>query len=144
MFPNLTVEENLEVAEAAHAHRRPREEVYELFPVLADRRRQLAGFLSGGEQRMLALARALVANPTLILLDEPTDGLAPVVVEQLLSRIRAIAAQGISILLAEQNVRFAGMLAQRGYLIHKGVIQREGTVAELLADEEAAGRYLAV
>src|SRR5690606_41452891 len=79
MFANLTVEESLEVAEAAHPNRRPREEIYELFPVLAERRRQLSGFLSGGEQRMLALARALVANPSLILLDEPTDGLAPVV-----------------------------------------------------------------
>ncbi|HEY8497526.1 MAG TPA: ABC transporter ATP-binding protein [Limnochordales bacterium] len=144
MFANLTVEESLEVAEAAHPNRRPREEIYELFPVLAERRRQLSGFLSGGEQRMLALARALVTNPSLILLDEPTDGLAPVVVEQLLSRIAAIAAQGISILLAEQNVRFAAMLARRGYLIHKGAIRREGTVEELLADEEAAGRYLAV
>ena len=144
MFPGLTVEENLEVAEAAHTRRRSREELYELFPVLAERRRQLAGFLSGGEQRMLALARALVANPTLILLDEPTDGLAPVVVEQLLGRIAAIAKEGISILLAEQNVRFAALLCGRGYLIHKGAIRREGGVEELLADEEATGRYLAV
>lgn len=144
MFPALTVEENLAVAEAAHPRRLPREELYELFPVLAARRRQPAGFLSGGEQRMLALARALVASPALILLDEPTDGLAPVVVEQLLGHIARIAAGGISILLAEQNVRFAALLAGRGYLIHKGTIRREGTVQELLADEEAAGRYLAV
>lgn len=144
MFAGLTVEESLEVAEAAHPGRRSREEIYQLFPVLAERRHQPSGLLSGGEQRMLALARALVANPSLILLDEPTDGLAPVVVEQLLSRIASIAEEGIAILLAEQNVRFAALLARRGYLIHKGAIRQEGTVTELLADEESAGRYLAL
>ncbi|MBO8142476.1 MAG: ABC transporter ATP-binding protein [Firmicutes bacterium] len=144
MFAGLTVDESLEVAEAAHACPRSREEIYELFPVLADRRRQLSSLLSGGEQRMLAIARALLANPALILLDEPTDGLAPVVVEHLLSRIATIAEAGIAILLAEQNVRFAAMLANRGYMIHKGTIRREGTVAELLADDKSVGRYLTV
>lgn len=151
MFRGLTVEENLDVAESAarngqgHGSRVwDREAVYGLFPVLAERRRQAAGSLSGGEQRMLAIARALVTNPQLILLDEPTDGLAPVIVEQLFELIRRIAAGGLAILLAEQNVGFAAGLATRAYVIDKGAIHREGTLSALLADEELVGRHLSV
>jgi branched-chain amino acid transport system ATP-binding protein len=150
MFRGLTVEQNLEVAErpataaGAGGAAWTRDAVYALFPVLQERRRQLAGRLSGGEQRMLAIARALVANPALVLCDEPTDGLAPVVVEQLFGLLGRIAAAGTAILLAEQNVRFAGALGRRGYVIDKGRIRGEGAIAELLEAHAALARHLAL
>lgn len=154
MFRALTVEENLEVADRAVSggalavgaprQRRTVHDVYDLFPVLGERRRQSAARLSGGEQRMLSIARGLITNPWLILLDEPTDGLAPLVVEQLFGLVEKIAGEGIAILVAEQNVRFAGGLARRGYIIDKGRIRFEGSLDSLLADEESVGRYLAI
>jgi branched-chain amino acid transport system ATP-binding protein len=150
MFRGLSVEQNLEVAErsapgAGNGGRTwTREAVYDLFPVLRERRRQLAGRLSGGEQRMLAIARALVANPTLVLCDEPTDGLAPVIVEQLFDLLGRIAEAGTAILLTEQNVRFAGGLARRGYVIDKGRIHGEGPIDELMRADAAIARHLAV
>jgi branched-chain amino acid transport system ATP-binding protein len=150
MFRGLTVEQNLEVAERPASEAGTggrawtREAVYALFPALTARRRQLAGRLSGGEQRMLAIARALVANPALVLCDEPTDGLAPVVVEQLFSLLGRIAAAGTAILLAEQNVHFASGLARRGYVIDKGQIRGEGPLAELLQAEAVITRHLTV
>ncbi len=151
MFRGLTVEENLGIARRAALGAREganepgsAEKVYALFPALAARRREPAGRLSGGEQRMLAIARALVADPRLMLLDEPTDGLAPVVIEKLFDLVQAISASGIAILLAEQNARFAAGLASRGYIIHKGRIEREGSLAALLADEQVVGRHLTV
>src|SRR6266508_1811541 len=140
LFRDLSVAENLAVAAtftrrggdvAAWTDNR----LYALFPQLAGRRNQRAGLLSGGEQRMLAIARALVTNPKLLLLDEVTDGLAPVIVDQLFDTVRDIAAAGMAILLAEQNIHFAAALASRGYLIDKGSVRAEGPVAKLLADE---------
>ncbi len=154
MFRTLTVEENLEIADRAAGvppfalSGRPQRwtihDVYELFPVLGERRRQSAARLSGGEQRMLSIARALISNPSLILLEEPTDGLAPLIIEQLFDLVKKIAREGIAILIAEQNARFAGGLARTGYIIDKGIIRSEGSLESLLADEQAVGRYLAI
>jgi branched-chain amino acid transport system ATP-binding protein len=147
LFRDLTVAENLAVAarftrRAAGAWTEDR--LYGLFPQLAERRGQRAGLLSGGEQRMLAIARALVTNPMLLLLDEVTDGLAPIVVEQLFDTVRDIATAGMAILLAEQNIHFAAALASRGYLIDKGTIRAKGRVSSLLADETLVASHLAL
>jgi branched-chain amino acid transport system ATP-binding protein len=148
LFRDLSVAENLGVA-ATFTRRHgnaawAEEHVYALFPRLAERRSQLAGLLSGGEQKMLAIARGLITNPKLLLLDELTDGLAPIVVEQLLETVRDIAAVGTAILLAEQNVHFAAALATRGYLIDKGTIRAAGPVSALLADEALVASHLAL
>jgi branched-chain amino acid transport system ATP-binding protein len=147
-FSHLTVAENLAVA-ATFTRRHgdaswTEDRLYALFPALAERRTQSAGLLSGGEQRMLAIARALITNPKLLLLDELTDGLAPIVVEQLFETVRDIATAGTAILLAEQNVHFAAGLASRGYLIDKGTIRAAGRVSALLADEALVASHLAV
>jgi branched-chain amino acid transport system ATP-binding protein len=149
LFRDLSVAENLAVA--SRFTRRhvdsgawTEDRLYALFPKLAERRRQPAGLLSGGEQRMLAIARALVTNPKLLLLDEVTDGLAPIVVEQFFDTVRDIAAAGMAILLAEQNIHFAAALAGRGYLIDKGTIRAEGRVSSLLADEALVASHLAL
>ncbi len=148
LFRNLSVAENLAVA-ATFTRRRGNaawtaDRLYALFPNLAERRRQRAGLLSGGEQRMLAMARALVTNPKLLLLDELTDGLAPIVVEQLFGSVRDIVATGTAVLLAEQNIQFAAALASRGYLIDKGTIRAAGLVSVLLADEALVASHLAL
>lgn len=149
LFRDLTVVENLAVA-ARFTRRRSdaiawtEDRLWALFPQLADRRRQTAGLLSGGEQRMLAIARALITNPKLLLLDELTDGLAPIVVEQLFETVGDIAAAGTAILLAEQNIHFAAALASRGYLIDKGTIRAAGRVSTLLADKALVASHLAV
>ena len=148
LFRDLSVAENLGVA-ATFTRRHgnaawAEEHVYALFPRLAERRSQLAGLLSGGEQKMLAIARGLITNPKLLLLDELTDGLAPIVVEQPLETVRDIAAVGTAILLAEQNVHFAAALATRGYLIDKGTIRAAGPVSALLADEALVASHLAL
>lgn len=148
LFRDLTVAKNLAVA-ARFTHTRDDAPawtealVYALFPPLDERRRQPAGLLSGGEQRMLAIARALVTNPKLLLLDEVTDGLAPIVVERLFDTVRDIAAAGTAILLAEQNIHFAAALASRGYLIDKGTIRAAGRVSALLTDETLVASHLA-
>jgi branched-chain amino acid transport system ATP-binding protein len=135
VFPTLSVEENLYLGSFHRAARRSRPqrlaEVYDLFPVLAERRAQYAGSMSGGEQQMLAIGRALMANPRLLLLDEPSLGLAPRLVQQLFAMIRRIAASRISILLVEQNSRAALGVASRGYVLAAGRIVLADTAAGL-------------
>ena len=141
IFSDLTVEENLRVGErpggAWHAAR-----IYQLFPKLGELARRRAGSLSGGEQQMLTVARTLMGNPRLVLLDEPSEGLAPVVVRTLGDQIAALKREGLTILLSEQNLRFAARLADRAYIIEKGEIKWEGPIARLMADESVRRAYL--
>jgi branched-chain amino acid transport system ATP-binding protein len=138
IFPEMTVAENLALGAYRPEARRDRaaklEWVHELFPRLAERSGQQAGSLSGGEQQMLAIGRALMAAPRLLLLDEPSLGLAPVIVDEVFGVIRTINAAGVSVLLVEQNVQRALELASRGYLLSEGRIVLEGTSAQMLAD----------
>ena len=145
VFPTLTVEDNLRLG----AYRRTREEAalgleaaYALFPVLATRRSQIAGGLSGGQQQMLAMGRAMMSRPKLMLLDEPSMGLAPVLVEQIFEVIRRLASEGVTILLVEQNAYAALATADRGYVIETGQIALTGTGQELLADPKIRAAYL--
>jgi branched-chain amino acid transport system ATP-binding protein len=146
LFAGMTVEENLEIgcyAPSARAGRGPRlERVYAIFPVLAARRRQLAGALSGGQQQMAAIGRALMAGPRLLLLDEPSLGLAPSVVEDLFGVIEAIHREGTAMLLVEQNVGRALGVASRAYVLEEGRIVSGGTPAELLAQPRIRSAYL--
>ncbi|MBI5513071.1 MAG: ATP-binding cassette domain-containing protein [Deltaproteobacteria bacterium] len=146
IFPNLTVEENLELGAYTvrdpSARRRAMEEVIALFPRLGERRAQLGGTLSGGEQQMLAIARALMSRPRLLLLDEPSLGIAPVLVDQIFEAIARIRAQGTTILLVEQNTRRALAAAQRAYVIVTGEIALSGTARELAEDPRVQGAYL--
>ena len=146
IFAELTVWENLDVA-ARSARRTGRwtiERIYELFPVLSERRNQQGGFLSGGEQQMLTIARALVGNPELLLLDEPSEGLAPLVVELLQEKIAELKAQGLTILLAEQGVEFSLALADRVYVLERGTVRHSGSSAELRDDPALLNRLLAL
>jgi len=143
IFPDLTVLENLEIA-ARPTGPWTLERVFDLFPVLREKRHHRGGHLSGGEQQMLAIARALVSNPDLLLLDEPMEGLAPILVRALEERIQELKKTGLTVLLAEQNVQAALRLADRGYVIDDGRIRFEGTVEELSANTEVRRRYLLV
>ncbi|MBV9815813.1 MAG: ABC transporter ATP-binding protein [Alphaproteobacteria bacterium] len=146
IFAELSVWENLEVG--ARAARRPGywtiATVGELFPVLRERRDQRGGFLSGGEQQMLTIARALTGNPQLMLLDEPSEGLAPLVVDTLRDKIGELKTQGLTILLAEQRVDFALALADRVYVLEKGAVRFSGTAAELRCDKALLDRLLSL
>lgn len=146
IFAELTVWENLDVA--ARAARRPGrwtiDRVYDLFPVLSERRNQRGGYLSGGEQQMLTIARALVGNPDLLLLDEPSEGLAPLIVELLRQKIAELKAEGLTILLAEQGVAFSLALADRVYVLEKGAVRHSGAAAELRDDPALLDRLLAL
>ena len=146
VFAELTVWENLDVA--ARAAGRPGRwsiaAVYELFPVLRELRNRPGGFLSGGEQQMLTIARTLMGNPELLLLDEPSEGLAPLVVEALLAKIRELKEQGLTILLAEQGVDFSLALADRVYVLEKGNIRYTGRAAELREGGRLRDRLLAL
>ena len=146
LFPRLTVQRNLELG-AYTRHDRGEvaaslERSLELFPVLKDRRRQLAGTMSGGEQQMLAIARGLMARPRFLMLDEPSWGVAPKLVTRILDAIREVNAQGVSILLVEQNVNKALSIANRAYVIQTGRIVLEGAAADLLGDDDVKKAYL--
>jgi branched-chain amino acid transport system ATP-binding protein len=147
IFPDLTTEENLLLA--GHLSKRKNgdwsvERVYNLFPVLMDVRTRKGGFLSGGEQKMLALGRALMTNPALVLIDEPSEGLAPLVVAALSKAIREIRDTGVTVFLADQNVRFCRKTADRGYIIEKGTIRYQDEMKNILENEEIVKKYLAV
>ncbi|MDR5694284.1 MAG: ABC transporter ATP-binding protein [Armatimonadota bacterium] len=146
IFPHLTVEENLLLAARVLNRRGPwtLERVYQIFPSLSLLRRNLGTNLSGGEQKMLAIGRALMTNPLLLLLDEPAEGLAPLVVQQLIRTIEEIRAAGVTILLADQNMHFCRRLADRGYVIDKGSARFEGTMEEIWRNEEVIRQYLSV
>jgi branched-chain amino acid transport system ATP-binding protein len=146
IFAELTVWENLDVATRAAARNGDWtiDAIYTLFPVLRELRDRLGGFLSGGEQQMLTIARTLMGNPELILLDEPSEGLAPLVVEALLDNIRALKKRGVTILLAEQGVDFSLALADRVYILEKGSIRHSGPAAELREDEGLRNRLLSL
>jgi len=144
IFGDLTVGENLEIA-----IRKPRkgegwgkEKVYEIFPALPKIESRKGGCLSGGEQKMLAVARALMGNPELLLLDEPTEGLAPALVRSLEEQIKKLRENGLTVLLAEQNVKSALRLSDRGYIIDNGQIRYQGSIDELRENEEVRKKYL--
>jgi branched-chain amino acid transport system ATP-binding protein len=147
VFTDLTVEENLEVG-----RQKPRpgvpdwnpEKLYALFPNLAEMRRRPGGQMSGGEQQMLTIARTLMGNPSLVLLDEPSEGLAPKIVEQMAETLKALKAEGLTLILSEQNLHFARLVADRTTIIEKGSIRFSGTMAELMADEDSRQAYLSV
>ena len=145
VFLQMTVEENLEMG----AYTQPKstvapglERVYEQFPRLKERRRQIAGTLSGGEQQMLAMGRALMSGPKLLMLDEPSMGLAPILVEQIFTIIQSLHRAGTTILLVEQNAQMALSVADRGYVLETGKIVSSGTGRELLSDETVKKAYL--
>ncbi len=148
VFPNLTVHENLEVARRTwgngSASSWTEERVFDLFPILRERRRQAGGTLSGGEQQMLTIARTLMGNPEILLLDEPSEGLAPIVVETLREQLGRLKASGLTMVLAEQNVRFVSDLGDRVYILEKGMVRYQGSMAGFLADDEVRQTYLAV
>lgn len=149
LFATMTVEENLTLASYAWPGGAPRadvaaekEKVFEMFPVLEERSNQLAGTLSGGEQQMLAIGRALLSRPTLVLLDEPSIGLAPIIVQEIFRSISALREAGRTILLVEQNARAALRIADRGYVMETGQIVLEGTAQELLHNNDVQRAYL--
>jgi branched-chain amino acid transport system ATP-binding protein len=146
LWPQLTVRENLELGAYGKAARRHLQESLErvqgLFPLIRERSRQVAGSMSGGEQQMVAIARALMTRPRLLMLDEPSLGLAPVVVAQVFDTIRRLHAEGLTILLVEQNLKKALEMADRGYVVETGSISNEGTAADLLADPTIRSAYL--
>ena len=138
IFADLTVGENLEIAEreGAGGEKWDKQKVYNLFPALKDLDSRKGGLLSGGEQKMLAIGRALMTNPQFLLLDEPTEGLAPVLVKSLGERIKKLKEAGLTVLLAEQNVKFTLTLSDYGYIIDNGRICYQGSVQELIDNDE--------
>jgi len=148
IFPDLTVRQNLEIA-----YKVPKDfdgdpwtidRIYQLFPILAERERQDGGTLSGGEQQMLTLGRTLMGNPDLLLLDEPVEGLAPLVVKDLGQQILKLKEMGQTLLFSEQNVRFASMTSDRAYVIDKGRIRYQGSIEELRTNREIKEKYLMI
>ncbi len=148
LFPRLTVEENLRMG-AFHPEARRRfaerlEFVYDLFPRMKERREQLAGTMSGGEQQMCAIGRALMSGPKLLLMDEPSAGLAPVIVQQVFDLVRRIRAEGYTVLIVEQNIQQVLQVVDRAYLLEVGTIKQSGNAAELLASPEIRRAYLGI
>jgi branched-chain amino acid transport system ATP-binding protein len=147
IFPKLTVHDNLEMgAYSAPSSELNRnfEKVFAVFPILKERARQMGGTLSGGEQQMLAIGRSLMSNPRMLLLDEPSLGLAPIMVSRIFKIIQDINREGITVLLVEQNARAALQLSHRGYVLETGTIQLSGTGEELLGNEDVKKAYLGV
>ena len=147
IFPNLSVLENLELGSFTRARERRAENlerVFAIFPRLRERTKQLAGTMSGGEQQMLAIGRGLMGEPRLLILDEPSLGLSPLLVEELFELIGRLHAQGLAILLVEQNVAQSLEIAQRAYVMENGAIQFSGSSAELLATDRLRQAYLGV
>jgi branched-chain amino acid transport system ATP-binding protein len=147
IFTDLTVAENLEVGRQPPRAGAPTwtvEKLCRLFPNLAEMQKRPGGRMSGGEQQMLTIARTLMGNPSCILLDEPSEGLAPVIVDQMAAAIRELKSAGVGVLLSEQNLHFATSVADRAYIIEKGTIRFSGTMAELAANDDVRNQYLAV
>jgi branched-chain amino acid transport system ATP-binding protein len=147
IFPDLTVEANLDVGRMnvqKKSNPWTLERVYQVFPVLEKFAKRRGGTLSGGEQQMLTIARTLMGNPELILLDEPSEGLAPLVVRMLGEFIDVLKQEGVTVLLSEQNVKFALKHSDRAYIVDKGTIKYQGTIAQLEKDEDIKKQYLAV
>ena len=145
VFGRLTIEENLAMGAYTRRDRdvaKDYDRAYALFPRLAERRRQLAGTLSGGEQQMLAIARALMCRPRLLLLDEPSMGLAPLMVQKIFETIRAVAREGVTLLLVEQNAKLALEICSRGYVMESGTIALADTAAALLTNPQVRHAYL--
>lgn len=147
IFTDLTVEENLDVGRQPPRAGAPvwdKERLFELFPNLAELRRRPAGRISGGEQQMLTIARTLMGNPSLILLDEPSEGLAPKIVEQMAQAIIEMKRKGLAVVISEQNQHFARRISDRAYVMEKGRIRFHGSMRELIANEHVRNAYLAV
>jgi branched-chain amino acid transport system ATP-binding protein len=146
IFVDLTVEENLRIVHQVTRRQGQwtPDRVFQLFPVLAMLRRKSGSGLSGGEQKMLAIGRALMGNPTLLILDEPSEGLSPLMVKTLTEAIQQIRKEGVTLLIADQNVKFARQVADRGYVMEKGYIRYSGRLEELWSDQGTVHRYLAV
>lgn len=147
IFPKLTVQDNLEMGAFSAPSsdlNRNFEKVFALFPVLKERARQMGGTLSGGEQQMLAIGRSLMSNPRMLLLDEPSLGLAPIMVSRIFKIIQDINREGMTVLLVEQNARAALRLSHRGYVLETGSIQLSGTGEELLGNDDVKKAYLGV
>ena len=146
IFPSLSVKENLNIATRQHGGKRAwtAERVFSLFPLLRERLDNKGNQLSGGEQQMLTIARALVSNPDLILMDEPSEGLSPIVIQEVAGVIRLLKQEGVSLLLAEQNLPLALTVADRVYVINKGMMVFDGTPEELQANSDIEREYLAI
>ena len=148
IFPDLTVRENLEIAAKQGLDVNVRqwtvERIYELFPILVPLDGNLGGYLSGGEQQMLTIGRTLMGNPSLVLLDEPVEGVAPLVVEELGRQFRLLKTMGLTILFSEQNLQFATDISDRAYIIEKGRIRYHGTIEELERNRDVQEKYLMI
>ena len=148
IFPDLTVRENLEMGRKNSEHYTGEpwtvDKAYDIFPHLKKLEKHLGGHLSGGEQQMLTIARTLMGDPELILLDEPVEGLAPLIVKDFAEKLIMLKEMGVTILFSEQNIRFSLTIAERAYVINKGRIEYEGTIAELSRNEEIKQKYLMI
>jgi branched-chain amino acid transport system ATP-binding protein len=148
IFPDLTVRENLEIGRKSSKHYTGEawtlDKAFDIFPHLKKLENHLGGHLSGGEQQMLTIGRTLMGNPELILLDEPVEGLAPLIVKDFAEKLLKLKEMGVTILFSEQNIRFSLAIADRAYVINKGRIEYEGTIAELSRNEEIKQKYLMI
>jgi branched-chain amino acid transport system ATP-binding protein len=143
IFPNLTVKENLTIAARTNSKRNwSLEHIYELFPRLEERSTSMGGNLSGGEQQMLSIGRALMTNPDLLLLDEPSEGLSPIMVQEVMKIVSSLKKEGLSMLMVEQNLSMALSVADNVYILSKGQVVYEGTPAELKENDTIKSRYL--